>query len=73
MLLLTASLGVEWVCHAFHFVPTLFSDNFFRLQRSHLFYFSADTLTETGNQTHTLVTNRRILKNGVLASFMAIR
>lgn len=69
--------GLSWrrmglSCFHFSCVPCSLTKKF-RLQRSYLLYFFADTLKETGTQTHTLVTNKRILKIGVLASFMAIR
>jgi hypothetical protein len=53
MLLLTASLGVEWVCHVSHFGRTMYLRNFFRLQRSHFLVFSADILTEPGTDPYT--------------------
>ncbi len=67
-----ASLGVEWVRRASLVALTPFLDTFLRLQRSRFLVFSAEVFTETGTQTHILVTNRRTLQNGVSASLMRI-
>jgi hypothetical protein len=75
MLLLTASLGVERVCHASHFVSTLFvPDKFYQASKvTFARFLRRYVLTETGTQTHTPVTNRQILQNGMSASFMETR
>ena len=68
----------DWITHGLSwrrmgasrisFVLAQSPDTSFRLQRLHLLVFSAGIFTETGTQTHILVTNRRTLQNGLSSS-----